>query len=129
MRSVFELTSEYDNPQVLVPLANKENTELLLEYFEPRNLICMNINREKLFEINGGCFRLPANFLREGGRRALIPGAFDLAYLPGIPSYWYISYNYVRKGGYLVGGAVASDKRFENWMKALSAENGMVKVL
>ena len=66
MRSIFELTAEYDKPQVLVPLANKRNTDILLEYFEPKNLICMNTNRQELFEINGGCFRLPANFLRGG---------------------------------------------------------------
>lgn len=129
MRSIFELTAEYKSPQVLVPLADKENTELLLEYFEPRNLICMNTDREKLFAINSVCFRLPANFLFEGGRRALIAGAFDLAYLPGIPEYWYVAYGYVRKGGYLVGGAVGFDKRFDNWMEAVGANNGVVQVL
>jgi hypothetical protein len=127
LSEVLKETAEYKNPQVLIPLATKNIVDLLLKYFRPRNLICMNTDRQELFEINGGCYRLPADFINPYGRKALVPGAFDLAYLPSSPAYWYLAYNYVRKGGYLVGNA-AEDRRFKNWAKALGYENSVLAV-
>jgi len=123
-KDIFIETAELDNPQVLLPLATQGAVNILLEYFKPRSLICMNRDRKELVAIQSGCYKLPANFLRDDSRVSLIMGAFDLAYLPDLsPVYWYLSYQYVGKGGYLVGNAINKDKRFARWLKAVNAEN------
>lgn len=124
MKSTFKEIAELDNPQVLLPLATRGAVEYLLNYFEQRSLICMNHNRQELLSIPSGCYKMPANFLKSESRVSLIVGAFDLVYLPNQTlQYWYLAYQYVRKGGYIIGKPVGVDKRFEQWVKAVNDVN------
>jgi len=113
------------HPQVLVPLATRSAVNFLLRYFVPPNLVCMNTNRQELLSLVNGCYKMPADFLREGGRVSLL-SRFDMAYLDSLePEYWYIAYDYVIKGGYLIGRVKSPDERFERWAKAVNYHDGV----
>lgn len=126
--NIFNETAKFDNPSVLVPLADTSTVNKLIKYFEPRSIVCMNTNRSALLKIPYDCYKMPANFLNENGRVSLNLNAFDLAVVPNIADYWYVSYNYVMKGGYIVGEPAMSDRRFSNWSKAVRMKNGIVTV-
>ena len=111
---VFEDVALLNKPQVLLPFATQDVAYFLLDYFEPRSLICYNPYREALNAIDVACFKLCANFLRQNSRLSLVEGAIDLAVLHNLPpEYWYIAYDYVIKGGLLVGDVANLDRRFE----------------
>ena len=121
--------AKLDKPNILLPLADAGAVNYLLKFFKPRALICYNRDRKKLMEIDNGCYKLPADFLRADSRVSLISGAVDLVFLNALPpSYWYISYNYVVKGGYMVGSVMNPDTRFDRWARAVNFENGVLIV-
>lgn len=129
VENVLKSVAELENPQVLLPLATIGAVDILLNYFNPRDLICYNPNRKQLLEIPDPCYKLPANFLRADSRVSLVEGAVDLAYLDGChPGYWYIAYNYVVKGGYMVGQESNPDERFERWASAVKMVGRVIRV-
>ena len=123
MIGAIEEVALLDRPQVLIPLATPKIVDMLAEYLPPRNFYCMNTDRSQLLSIIPTCYKLPADFLSSHGRVSLQPN-FDLAYLPPIPSYWYIAREYVLPGGYMVGEMPKSDPRFERWVAAMDGYEG-----
>ena len=123
----LEDVAKLDNPQVLLPLAVQDVVYFLVGYFKPISLICYNPNRETLNQIDVTCYKLAANFLNSKSRLSLIEGAIDLVVLQNLPpEYWYIAYDYVMKGGFLVGDVANSDKRFEKWGDAVGYNQGVI---
>ena len=122
MIGAIEEVALLSNPQVLIPLATPKIVELLSGYLPPKNFYCMNPDRPQLLSISPTCYKMPADFLSSNGRVSLVRN-FDLAYLPPKPVYWYIAYNYVLPGGYLVGEAFDGDYRFKRWFQSVG---GMV---
>lgn len=126
---VLNEVSKLDKPNVLLPLASAGAVDYLLKFFNPRALICYNRKRSELMKIECDCYKLPADFLNADSRVSLIPGAVDLVYLDALPpTYWYISYNYVIRGGYMVGSVMNPDERFNRWASSVGFDNGVIQV-
>ena len=122
MIGAIEEVALLSSPQVLIPLATPKIVDFLSDYLPPKYFYCMNPDRPQLLSINPTCYKMPADFLHHGGRVSLTRN-FDLAYLPPMAAYWYIAYNYVLPGGYMVGKSFDADDRFCRW---LSSVGGMV---
>ena len=121
---VLQGAAELKSPQILVPLADQGAVTILVRYVDPKGIVCVNPNREELIGIRcDKCYKLPSNFLYEGGRLSLIKEAFDVVYLSGRCSseYWYIAKQYVMPGGYMIGLNSNRDARFSRWLSALGA--------
>jgi hypothetical protein len=111
----------------LLPYAIQDVVLFLVGYFKPRSLICYNPYREALDEIDFDCYKLPANFLNSKSRLSLIKGAVDLAVLHNLPpEYWYIAYDYVIRGGCLVGDVANIDERFIRWGDVVGYNQGVI---
>jgi len=124
---IFRDVAKLDKPQVLLPYATHDVALFLVGYFKPRSLICYNPYKEALDEITFDCYKLRANFLNSKSRLSLIEGAVDLAVLHDLPpEYWYISYEYVMKGGCLVGDVANIDERFNKWGDAVGYNHGVI---